>query len=154
MNNIHVTSNWFDSIYQQEHEQHKSKVYNTTQLSNPTQAQASGYTTTSHIRPEVWEWISYISMQMFLQSHLVHMQTYPTYQNYIGLCMQQVVKLQPYVIWANKSYVHLYNVLHMYLNLSSSKSTGAPMYLNIKITTFNILLVVSFSCAQCKDQMM
>ena len=111
-------------------------------MSNPTQAQASHYTNTSHIRPEVWEWISHINKQMFLQSHLVHMQTYPTctYQNYIGLCMQQVVTLQPYVIWANKSYVHMYNVLHLYLNLSSSKSTGAPMYLTIKATTFMILL--------------
>ena len=118
-------------------------------MSNPTQAQASRYTNTSHIRPEVWEWISHINMQMFLQSHLVHMQTYPTctYQNYIGLCMQQVVKLQPYVIWANKSYVRMYNVLHLYLNLSSSKSTGAPMYLNIKAITFMILLAVSWSCA-------
>ena len=41
----------------------------------------------------------------------------------------------------------MYNVLHLYLNLSSSKSTGAPMYLNIKATTFMILLAVSWSCA-------
>ena len=47
----------------------------------------------------------------------------------------------------NPMYIYMYNVLHLYLNLSSSKSTGAPMYLNIKAITFMILLAVSWSCA-------